>query len=117
MLVLEQVTTAPGGRRGGDMLPAPQLQGELEISVQRYRHPRATIITGKGWGICLPCMSVPTRTVPKGFSLVPTSYSTGEKARRNRVDNSVLMMDGGKDSCPANSTLKYFVLPKALKTY
>ena len=29
MFVREQVTTAPGGRRGGDMLPAPQLQGEL----------------------------------------------------------------------------------------
>ena len=46
------------------MLPAHQLQGELAISVPRYRHPRATITAGKGWGICRPCMSVPTRTVP-----------------------------------------------------
>ena len=31
------------------MLPAHQLQGELAISVQRHRHPRATITAGKGW--------------------------------------------------------------------
>jgi hypothetical protein len=66
MLVLEQVTTAPGGRRGGDMLPAHQLQGKLAISVPWYRHPCATITAGKGWGICRPCMSVPTLTAPKG---------------------------------------------------
>jgi len=28
------------------------LQGELAIPVPRYRHPRATIAAGKGWGIC-----------------------------------------------------------------
>jgi hypothetical protein len=101
--------------RGGHVACTPAA-GRV-ISVPKYRHPRAKKTDAKGWGICRPCMSVPTRTVPKGFSLVPTSYSTGEKARRNRVDNSVLMMDGGKDSCPANSTLKYFVLTKALKPY
>ena len=34
------------------MLPAHKLQGELAIPVPRYRHPRATITAGKGWGIC-----------------------------------------------------------------
>jgi len=33
------------------MLPAHQLQGELAISVPRYRHPRATITAGKGAGL------------------------------------------------------------------
>ena len=109
--------------RGGHVACTPAA-GRV-ISVPKYRHPRAKKTDAKGWVICRPCMSVPTRTVPKGFSLVPTSYSTGEKARRNRVDNSVLMMDGGKDRCPArwkrqltsNSTLKCFILPKALKPY
>ena len=32
------------------MLPAHQLQGELAISVPRYRHLRTTITAGKGWG-------------------------------------------------------------------
>ena len=62
MLVREHVTTAPRRQARGDMLPAHQLQGELAISVPRYRHLRATITAGKGWGICRPCMSVPTRT-------------------------------------------------------
>ena len=34
------------------MLPAHQVKGELAIPVHTYRHRRATITAGKGWGIC-----------------------------------------------------------------
>jgi hypothetical protein len=35
------------------MLPAHQLQGELAISVPRYRQPRATITAGKGYSLII----------------------------------------------------------------
>ena len=53
MLVREHVTTAPRRQARGDMLPAHQLQGELAISVPRYRQPRATITAGKGYSLII----------------------------------------------------------------
>ena len=47
------------------MLPAHQLQGELAISVPRYRHLRATITAGEGWGICRFTPSQACRARPR----------------------------------------------------
>ncbi len=81
-----------GGRRGGDMLPAHQLQGELAISVPRHRHPRETITAGKGWGICRfthtsqACRARPRTT--RHAALTPESSLRGH-CSQNRVGSDV----------------------------
>ncbi len=50
---------ASGGRRGGDMLPAHQLQGELAIPVPEYGHPHAT-----NNGACSRDAPGPTNSLP-----------------------------------------------------
>ncbi len=88
------------------MLPEYQLQGELVISVPRHRHPRATITTGKGWGICRfthtpqACRARPRTT--RHAAQTPESSLSGHRSQ-NRVGSDVGSATAVKTSWPRTS--------------